>query len=790
MMCNRICQGFLAVYSLLLWNVAAFNTNNVQLMKNGKTFNHPCRTQTMLYAKEIELAFFRVTSIINSSANDVKQMNIELATRGKQFVPYNQHFDYSTLFENSSCDDIDCRSLWKRDNNASQNLEDLLRVAKFSDYEIEEIVASNQGTVQSFLSQEVTKTSTNPLEGDQQHYSIKIIEGIDVFKNIVRHIATINVGSMVEVKSRWQQNEYITEAMIGDEVFFQTKRKLELDDCINMFQDDRLTMKVSNTFIPSVIFEDCDSENISILEVYKRHYFYKDSADSEIKSSRLERVPGCIANVNVRTILVSKEDESYELFIDGEADAIIARGLLWTLQNLLNGLNVQDVMKIEPSNLAENLKLRNVLSEGRNDGLANMMAIIQAQAKTLLSGAENEDQEIVDTNEDKEKRPTVAMLLSGGVDSSVAMNLLVREGYDVTAFYLKIWLEDELAHLGQCPWEDDFNVCTQICEQAGVPLEAISLQNEYKDKVISYTIGEAVKGRTPNPDIMCNSRVKFGCFYDSISKRDFDFVATGHYAQLQEAEDGSKRLMRAPDPVKDQSYFLAALTQEQLKRVLFPIGQFQKSRVRELAQEFDLPNKNRPDSQGLCFLGKVKFDEFLAEYLGEDPGDIIDTETNEVIGRHNGIWYHTVGQRKGLGKVLNPLATSRGPWYVVAKDTKLKHILASNKYDEEKYDQTRKEFSVEDIQWITKSPPSDLLSGSRLTMKIRHGPNIVEGILKIDENSADEGRIILDKKDGGLAPGQFVVFYNDIECLGSAVISEKHWLTFLNTESSSTLSMN
>jgi tRNA-specific 2-thiouridylase len=234
--------------------------------------------------------------------------------------------------------------------------------------------------------------------------------------------------------------------------------------------------------------------------------------------------------------------------------------------------------------------------------------------------------------------------------------------------------------------------------------------------------------------------------------------------------------------VKDQSYFLAALTQAQLKRVIFPIGQFEKSRVRELAQEFDLPNKNRPDSQGLCFLGKVKFDQFLAEYLGTEPGDIIDAETQEIIGRHRGIWYHTVGQRKGIGKVLDPLATSRGPWYVVAKDTSKRLIIASNQYDEAKFESTRKEFSVEDIQWITNSPPSGMHSGVRLTMKIRHGPTIVDGHLSVDVDNVELGKIILDKKDGGLAPGQFVVFYSGTECLGSAVISEKHWLTFLQLE--------
>ena len=178
-------------------------------------------------------------------------------------------------------------------------------------------------------------------------------------------------------------------------------------------------------------------------------------------------------------------------------------------------------------------------------------------------------------------------------------------------------------------------------------------------------------------------------------------------------------------------------------------------------------------------MGKVKFDEFLAAYLGKNEGDIVDAHTGEIIGRHNGIWYHTVGQRKGIGKVLNPKATSRGPWYVVAKDPEKKKIIASNKYDEEIFHETRSEFYVEDIRWISGVAPNQLRSVGdqmKFMMKIRHGPTIVEGTLQTDTGSG--GTIHLEEKDGGLAPGQFVAFYVGMECLGSAVISEKHWLKF------------
>jgi tRNA-specific 2-thiouridylase len=398
-----------------------------------------------------------------------------------------------------------------------------------------------------------------------------------------------------------------------------------------------------------------------------------------------------------------------------------------------------------------------------------------------------------------ERQPTVAMLLSGGVDSSVAMHLLLRQKYNVTAFYLRIWLEDELAHLGECPWEDDLRICQSVCEHAGnITLETVSLGKEYRERVVQYTIEEAQRGRTPNPDIMCNSRIKFGCFLEYIEKSglDFDFVASGHYARLEDAADSSlispkKRLFRAPDPIKDQSYFLCALTQKQLSKVIFPIGMYQKAKVRELANEFQLPNRNRPDSQGLCFLGKVKFDEFLASYLGNRPGDVVDAMTGDIIGRHNGLWYHTVGQRKGIGKVMFPLATAHGPWYVVAKDQERDVVYVSNRYDEDDFARARSEFELEDIKWISGTPPLDTKSNDiessewrevRFDLKIRHGPKIVMGTLTLNGDGST-GNVCLDNKDGGLAPGQYVVFYRigTLECLGAGVISERHWAKFLQT---------
>jgi tRNA-specific 2-thiouridylase len=203
----------------------------------------------------------------------------------------------------------------------------------------------------------------------------------------------------------------------------------------------------------------------------------------------------------------------------------------------------------------------------------------------------------------------IAVLLSGGVDSSVALRLLKEQGHDLTAFYLKIWLQDEFSFLGECPWEEDLKFARSVCEQAGVPLEVISLQTEYWDSVVSYTIDEIKEGRTPNPDIFCNSLIKFGKFYERIDA-SFEKVASGHYAFVEKVND-KFLLKKSPDPVKDQTYFLAYLNQKLLARALFPIGNYKTVEIRVLAETFDLPNIERRDSQGICFLGLIKFNDFI-----------------------------------------------------------------------------------------------------------------------------------------------------------------------------------
>ncbi len=474
------------------------------------------------------------------------------------------------------------------------------------------------------------------------------------------------------------------------------------------------------------------------------------------------RVPGCVATVYLQASM----NDLGRVKIVGNADAIVSRGLLSVLSTFLTQKSLEETLALDPTKITQTLALDTALSPGRNDGVANMLRVVQQQLR---------GDDLVEELASSKTKPTVALLLSGGVDSSVALRLLQQDGYEVTAFYLKIWLEDELSHLGECPWEDDVATCQQVCDQAKVPLKIVSLQEEYHQRVMQHTLAEASAGRTPNPDILCNSRVKFGCFLESIDREEYDFVASGHYAQILRPEHSPVQLVRAPDPIKDQSYFLCALDQSQLQRLLFPIGHLEKIQVRQLADHFELPNRHRPDSQGLCFLGKIKFRDFLEIHLGTQEGDIVDAFSGEKIGRHDGVWYHTVGQRKGIGKSLFPYATSRGPWYVVAKDPGQNIVYASNQYEEEVFTQARSEFHVENIHWIAGQAPT---GSHRFWLKIRHGPRLVQGTLEMTQG--DEGVITLDTKDGGLAPGQYAVFYNeDAECLGGGIISERHWAKFL-----------
>lgn len=356
----------------------------------------------------------------------------------------------------------------------------------------------------------------------------------------------------------------------------------------------------------------------------------------------------------------------------------------------------------------------------------------------------------------------IAMLLSGGVDSSVALKLLKDQGHEVVAFYLKIWLEDELSYLGDCPWQEDLHYAQAVCKQLDVPLQVIPLQKEYWDRIVTYTIAQAREGKTPNPDVLCNQRIKFGAFLDAIDD-SFDKIASGHYARLEE-ENGTVMLKQAPDAVKDQTYFLSHLSQAQLSRLLFPLANLDKKKVRTLAHRFNLPTKDRKDSQGICFLGKIRFDQFLKHHLGERPGDLIEMETNEKVGTHKGFWFYTIGQRRGLG-------LAGGPWYVVDKDIKKNNVYISRHYYAG--DKYRKAFIVGHCNWVSGNAPQNNAVG----VKMRHGAHMHTATIK--PLACDRFKVQLAEHDQGIAAGQFAVFYDGDRCLGSGVIQEAIWQDYI-----------
>ena len=248
-------------------------------------------------------------------------------------------------------------------------------------------------------------------------------------------------------------------------------------------------------------------------------------------------------------------------------------------------------------------------------------------------------------NYNKIKDKKVALLLSGGVDSSVVLYELVRHGVHPDCFYIKIGPEEK--EEWDCNSEEDLEMAASVAKKYDCKLEVVDCHKEYWSQVTKYTMEKVKAGFTPNPDVMCNRLIKFGAFDDKRG-HDYDYIATGHYAQT-EWIDGRKWLTTSPDPVKDQTDFLAQIYQWQLKKALFPIGHFMKEEVREIAERERLINAKRKDSQGICFLGNIDYNEYVRRYLGEQVGDIIELETGKKIGEHKGLWFHTIGQRKGLG---------------------------------------------------------------------------------------------------------------------------------------------
>ncbi len=351
----------------------------------------------------------------------------------------------------------------------------------------------------------------------------------------------------------------------------------------------------------------------------------------------------------------------------------------------------------------------------------------------------------------------IAALVSGGVDSSVMVHLLKEAGYDPTIFYIQIGMEEKDGFV-DCPSEEDIEITSFIAKKYGCRFEIVSLHEEYWENVVSYTIEAVKRGLTPNPDMMCNKLIKFGSFEQKWGK-EFDKIATGHYATTTTVEEKTY-LSTATDHVKDQTYFLGQIDYMQVSKLMFPIGHLLKPQVREIALKAQLPSAQRKDSQGICFLGKINYNDFIRRYLGEKEGFIVQLETGKIVGKHKGYWFHTIGQRKGLG-------LSGGPWFVVKKNSEENILYVSNGYDPET--QYGKVINLQGFQYITEDIWGDFKDEKEITFKIRHTPEFTRGKLtKIN----DIFRIHSEEKIQGIASGQFGVIYDKEShlCLGSGMI--------------------
>jgi len=356
----------------------------------------------------------------------------------------------------------------------------------------------------------------------------------------------------------------------------------------------------------------------------------------------------------------------------------------------------------------------------------------------------------------------IAVLLSGGVDSSVVLYELVRQGLHPDCFYIKIGPEEE--EEWDCSSEEDLEMATAVSHKYGCRLEVVDCHKEYWDQVTSYTIDKVRAGFTPNPDVMCNRLIKFGAFHEKRG-HDYDLIATGHYAQTEEesvvngfaVDTHLKWLCTSPDPVKDQTDFLAQIYDWQLQKALFPIGHMMKDEVRQIAEREHLVNAKRKDSQGICFLGKINYNDYIRRYLGEQPGDVLELETGKFIGKHKGHWFHTIGQRKGMG-------FGGGPWFVVKKDIEQNIIYVSHGYDPQTA--YKQDFPIHDFHSINGQLPPQ-----RITLKIRHTPEFLPARLEQLGNGAY--LVHADTPIHGVAPGQFCVVYDEHHhrCYGSGEIT-------------------
>jgi len=387
----------------------------------------------------------------------------------------------------------------------------------------------------------------------------------------------------------------------------------------------------------------------------------------------------------------------------------------------------------------------------------------------------------------------VVVGLSGGVDSSVTAHLLIQEGYEVIGMFMRNWHDESVTISDDCPWIDDSNDALIIAQQLGIPFQVIDLSVEYKDRIVDYMFKEYERGRTPNPDVLCNKEIKFDVFLTAAMELGADYVATGHYCQKIEHEDGTFGLVAGADKNKDQSYFLCQVSQEQLSKALFPIGGLEKSEVRKIASEIGLVTANKKDSQGLCFVGKISLPTFLQQQLLPKKGAVIEIpedlelfkkynaltpsieniellaesfvfniDQGNEVQQHQGAHYYTIGQRKGLHIGGRP-----EPSFVIGIDTDENIVYSGQTESHPGLNRYALKLEKESFNWIQPILQFDLKNGLVADFRIRYRQQLQKGIL-LEKNK--EFYILFEKKQKGITPGQFAAWYLNNELIGSAII--------------------
>ena len=356
-----------------------------------------------------------------------------------------------------------------------------------------------------------------------------------------------------------------------------------------------------------------------------------------------------------------------------------------------------------------------------------------------------------------EKKKRVVVGMSGGVDSAVSAALLKEQGFDVVGLYMSNWKETDPN--GCCTGEQDWTDVKYVCDKIGIPYYSVDFSEQYMNNVFKLFVEEYKKGRTPNPDVLCNREVKFGPFADFARELGADYIATGHYCNVRHDGD-THYLLRAKDDNKDQTYFLNQVSSHQLRDVIFPLGNLTKPEVRELALKYDIPVAKKKDSTGICFIGERNFRQFLSQYIPMKDGDIV-TADGKVVGRHHGVYFYTLGQRRGLG--IGGSADGNGErWFVLGKDVANNKLIVSQGEDDVLF---KDGLVTEGFNFITPPPAKEF----DCEVRIKHRQPLQQARLSVLDNG--DTRIVFKEKQRAIAEGQYaVVYYGDI-CLGGGVIN-------------------